>query len=220
VWGILLFALSPLISVFVKTKGPEYYGMLPDGEAIDPGQNENMEALILKGAGYAASFDETEFTFKQAWRTHAFWLFVVSVTINTFVNGGIGVHTVPFLTDIGISETVAGAMLSMQVFFPIPSRFFGGVIADRLDKKTAQSNGHFLVNDGLWREVLFCLPKHFFGVCFSYSHGTQRRPVNSHFNGRLGTVLWPEVLWFHLRRSASTSGAFRIFITVLFRLGI
>jgi len=135
VWGVLLLLMAPLILIFVKTKSPEHYGMLPDGEAVDPDQFKNPEDLIARGTGYAASFDEMEFSFKEAWRTSAFWLFAVSVTINTFINGGISIHVVPFLTDIGISETTAGAMLSMQVFFSIPSRFFGGVIADRLNKK-------------------------------------------------------------------------------------
>lgn len=135
VWGILLLILSPLIMIFVKTKSPEYYGLLPDGEAVNRTQSEEVKDLIAEGAGYAASFDEIEYTFKEAWRTRAFWLFLASITINNFVNGGISIHVVPFLTDIGISKTTAGAMLSMQVFFSIPSRFFGGVLADRLSKQ-------------------------------------------------------------------------------------
>jgi len=135
IWGALLLLLSPLILAFVKTKSPEHYGLLPDGEKLDLYPHENVEDVIEKGAGYAASFDEVEFTFKEAWGTRAFWLFAVSVAINTFVNGGISIHVVPFLTDIGIGEATAGAMLSMQVFFSIPSRFFGGVLADRLGKQ-------------------------------------------------------------------------------------
>jgi len=136
VWGLFLLVLSPLVLVFVKTKGPEHYGMLPDGEYVDPELAANTEDMIAKGAGYAASFEDAEFTFKEAWKTRAFWLLVIAFTINTIVVGGIGIHIVPFLTDIGISETAASAMLALQVFFGIPSRFLGGVVADRFSKKT------------------------------------------------------------------------------------
>jgi len=134
IWGLLLLALAPLVLIFVKSKGPEHYGLLPDGAKIDPSLSGNADDIIARGAEYAASFEETEFTFKQAWKTRAFWLLVVAFVINTFVLGGIGIHIVPFLTDMGISETAAGAMMAMQVFFTIPSRLFGGLLADQIGK--------------------------------------------------------------------------------------
>ena len=135
IWGLVLLFFAPFVLVFVKTKGPEYYGLLPDGAKVDSSTISSADAMLARGAEYAASFEETEFTFKQAWKTRAFWLLVIAFIINTIVLGGIGIHTVPFLTDIGISEAAAGAMMAMQVFFTIPSRFFGGFLADHISKK-------------------------------------------------------------------------------------
>jgi cyanate permease len=66
-------------------------------------------------------------------------LFAWSSTI--LVMGGFTIHVVPFLTDMGISATTAGAMLSMMVFFTIPSRFFAGLLADRVPKNRLQLIG-------------------------------------------------------------------------------
>ncbi len=134
-WGLVLLACAPLVLIFVKARGPEHYGLLPDGAQVDSSLLANMDDMIARGTEYAASFEETEYTFRQVWRTHAFWLLVVAFVIQTIVLGGIGIHIVPFLTDMGISETTAGAMMAMQVFFTIPSRFLGGFLADHISKR-------------------------------------------------------------------------------------
>jgi cyanate permease len=51
-----------------------------------------------------------------------------------FVYGAITVHTIPFLTDMGISRTVASAMMSLMVLLTVPSRFLGGIITDYVPK--------------------------------------------------------------------------------------
>jgi sugar phosphate permease len=135
IWGFVLLACAPLALVFVKSKSPEHYGLLPDGALVDPGLKADIASMIARGAQYAASLDETEFTFKQAIRTRTFWLLTVAFIIQTIVIGGIGIHIIPFLTDIGISATTASAMMGLQVFFTIPSRFLGGVLVDRISNK-------------------------------------------------------------------------------------
>ncbi len=135
IWGLVMMACSPLMLVFVKSKGPEHYGLLPDGAQVDPGLTADVDSMIARGAEYAASFEDTEYTFKQAWRTRTFWLLVAAFVIQTTVIGGIGIHIIPFLTDIGISTTTASAMMGMQVFFTIPSRFLGGFLVDHINKR-------------------------------------------------------------------------------------
>jgi nitrate/nitrite transporter NarK len=54
--------------------------------------------------------------------------------VHNFIAGGFNVHVFPFLTDIGIAEVTASGLMGMMVFFAIPSRFFGGIIADRIPK--------------------------------------------------------------------------------------
>ncbi|MFC1908642.1 MFS transporter [Chloroflexota bacterium] len=135
IWAVVIFAGIPFALYFVKQKRPEYYGLLPDGAAVEPGSEADIGAMIAKGVEYAASFHETEFTLKQAMRTSSYWMLVLSKCANGMIYGAINLHCIPFLTDMGIAPVVAAGMMAMMVFFTIPSRFLGGVLADRFTKE-------------------------------------------------------------------------------------
>jgi cyanate permease len=124
----------PITWFFIKQERPEHYGQLPDG--ISPGTEKeyDKDTIYQKGKEYAENFQEREFTVKQALKTQAYWLTCLAWSVNILVNGGFSIHVVPFLTDMGISPTAAGGMLSLMVFSMIPSRFFAGFLADRISK--------------------------------------------------------------------------------------
>jgi len=150
IWGIIMFASIPLSFIFVRPQRPEYYGLLPDGADFDMGGQEGTSGMIDRGMGYASSLDEVEFTFKQAVRTGTYWLVVVGFMVHNIVSGGFNTHIFPFLTDIGIDETVASGMMGMMVFFTVPSRLLGGVIADRVPK----GNIKFLLTGAFLLQVI------------------------------------------------------------------
>jgi MFS family permease len=135
IWGFVVIACIPLMLVFVKPRRPEYYGLMPDGAELKKGVQHSEQDIITKGQEYAANIQETEYTFKQAIRTSAYWVINVSWVLVAIVSGGFGLHIVPYLTDRGISPIAAGGMLAMMTFFSIPSRILGGVIADRVKKE-------------------------------------------------------------------------------------
>ena len=134
IWGMVMFVCIPFAFVFVRPQRPEYYGMLPDGAEIGRGKEEDMGEMIDIGIGYASSFEETEYSFKQAIRTGTYWLLFVGFSVHNIIANGVTIHVIPFLTDMGIARTTASNMMQMMVFFMIPSRFFGGIIADRVRK--------------------------------------------------------------------------------------
>lgn len=137
-WGIIMFASIPFAYALIKQHRPEYYGLLPDGAEVSRGTEADRADMIERGVGYATSLQETEYTFRQAIRTGPFWLLMAGFSVHNFVAGGFNVHIFPFLTDTGISDTAASGMMGMMVFFTIPSRFFGGIIADRIPKNRLQ----------------------------------------------------------------------------------
>ena len=137
-WGIVMFASVPFAFVFVRQQRPEYYGMLPDGAEISLGADEDKSEMVDRGVGYAASFEETEYTFRQAVRTGTYWLLFAGFSVHYIISGGFTIHVIPFLTDMGIDPTTASGMMGIMVFFTIPSRFFGGIIADRVRKSRLQ----------------------------------------------------------------------------------
>ncbi|MCJ7605631.1 MAG: MFS transporter, partial [Dehalococcoidales bacterium] len=136
-WGIIMYACIPLAYILIKPRRPEYYGLLPDGADIGEG-GSTPEELIQQGIGYASSLQETEYSYKQATRTATFWLLVVGFSAHNVIASGFNLHVYPFLTDLGIDEATAGGMLGMMIFFTAPSRFFGGLVADKVRKDRMQ----------------------------------------------------------------------------------
>ena len=134
IWAALVFAGVPLVLYFVKQRRPEYYGLLPDGAKVEPGSETDRDAMIARGREYAAGFQETEFTLRQALRTSAFWMLTAAWVVYGAIFAGFNVHCIPFLTDMDIDPVAAASMMAMMVFFTIPSRFFGGIIADQVIK--------------------------------------------------------------------------------------
>jgi len=135
IWAVMTFATIPPLFYFVKQRRPEYYGLLPDGAKVDSDSEAGVDATIAKGVEYAAGYQEQEFTLRQAMKTSSYWILLVAWILHGIVFRGFTVHCVPFLTDIGIDPIVAGSMMAMMIFFNIPSRFFGGIIADRVRKE-------------------------------------------------------------------------------------
>ncbi len=131
--GGLVFALIglPLVLLFLRSRRPEYYGLLPDGAEVEAGLTDRA-ALIHRGIAYAAEVQETEFTLGQALRTPAFWLLILVQSVYGLVAPAINIHGVPFLTDQGIAPLTAATMMSLMIGASIPARFLGGLIADRI----------------------------------------------------------------------------------------
>jgi len=67
-------------------------------------------------------------------KTSTFWILTLSRCAFTLIIGGFNLHLINFLTDRGIELAVAASLMSMMVFFTIPSRFFFGLIADHLEE--------------------------------------------------------------------------------------
>jgi len=137
-WGIIMFASIPFAFVLIKPQRPEHYGLLPDGAEISSDAEKDERDMIEKGVGYASSFEETEYTFRQAIRTGTFWLLAVGFSVHNVIAGGFNIHVFNFLTDIHIDEVVAGGMMGMMIFFTAVSRLIGGIVADRVPKSRLQ----------------------------------------------------------------------------------
>jgi MFS family permease len=124
----------PLVIIFLKQHRPEYYGLLPDGTTAEEATSDKKQ-MIERGVKYAAEAEEVEFTLRQTLRTPSFWLLVVASSISGLAMPAFNVHSIPFLTDIGIPTTTAATILATMVAASIPVRFIGGMLADRVQKR-------------------------------------------------------------------------------------
>jgi cyanate permease len=137
IWSLVMLASAPLMYIFIKQRRPEYYGLLPDG-AKSTEVASSRQDVVAAGLEYASSVHENEFTFKQAVKTRTYWIVGMAYGAFALVTSGINIHIIPFLTDRGINSVVASGMMSMMILFTIPSRFLGGVVADRVAKRYLQ----------------------------------------------------------------------------------
>ena len=136
--GVVMLVVGlPLAWFFIKQRRPEYYGLLPDGASVEEETARSTEAdqMIGRGVEYAAEVEEVEFTLRQAMRTPAYWLLIASNSLHSLSMPAINIHSIPFLTDIGIDPIKAAGMLALMVSASIPARLLGGFLADRVKKQ-------------------------------------------------------------------------------------
>lgn len=132
--GILVLLVGlPLVWFFVKQRRPEYYGLLPDGAKVETTEAAT-KPMLDRGVQYAAQVYEVEFTLRQALRTPTFWLLTIVQIARSMAAPALNLHSIPFLTDIGLGAMVAAGMVSIRVLVGLPARFFGGVLLDRIRK--------------------------------------------------------------------------------------
>jgi len=131
VGGVVMLAAGlPLVWFFIKAKRPEYYGLLPDGAAIE---SEDPNDVLEAGKEYAAEAGEVEFTTKEALRTSAFWMLIAAYMFHGALYPVMNIHCIPFLTDRGMEPLRAAATMSIYITASIPARFLGGLIVDRVN---------------------------------------------------------------------------------------
>jgi sugar phosphate permease len=122
-WIVIL----PLSWFFLRPHRPEYYGLLPDGAKVGKEAYNKLRA----GEENTNNVDELEFSARQAFVTRAFWLTGIAFAIRSLVTGVVNVHTIPFLTDMGMDPLAAAAAMGLLVGISLPGRLLGGILSDR-----------------------------------------------------------------------------------------
>ena len=133
-WAALLLLGIPLVFAFVKNERPEFFGLLPDGDKKGPDPKPSASAFFKNAAAEDAGRQRSEFNLGQALRSGSYWILTLSLFLQFFVMTGFNTHFIPFLTEMNIDPIVAGGMMGTMLVLTIPSRFFGGLFADRVGK--------------------------------------------------------------------------------------
>ncbi len=115
-----LILLAPV--VLLMRRRPEDIGLLPDGAK----QVEPTRAAVSGGDV------EQSWTAREAWRTRAFWLVVLTAGTSTLANSSLVFSLVPYLSDEGgISKEQAAGILSLGTFLAVTTIGWG-LLADRI----------------------------------------------------------------------------------------
>jgi len=163
--GVLVFGVSWLIETFgwresmfiigigtwvvgipaslVVRHRPQPYGMVPDGEESIPSAPD--------GSGHVekvdASGDSGEFTLREAFRTQAFWILALIVTLSSATVHAVTVHIMPYLISEHFDRSTASIVAGFLVFSSAIGRFGMGWL-------TSYLGGRYLIAVSLLLQAL------------------------------------------------------------------
>jgi MFS family permease len=128
---IIAVVAFPLAWYFVKSHGPEHYGLLADGETNQ--KKATQKNKIVKVEEYTSKPAIPEFTLKQTMKTRPFWILIIATGYIAGLAAPIMTyHCIPFLTDMGVTPVKAATMMSVWLTAAIPSRLAAGFLIDRV----------------------------------------------------------------------------------------
>ena len=114
IMGCIILLMVPLNLLLIRTR-PSDMGLLPDGGLATPEEPVSNDGL----------------TVPEALRTQAFWLIAAMMVLAGLVGLGLGVHLMPYLTDIGHAESRASLIISVISGMTFLGKISLGFIADR-----------------------------------------------------------------------------------------
>ncbi len=122
--AVLISAVClPLVWLFVRPHPPEYYGLRPDGGLANKAKAVRVDPAVDGSA---------EFTLKETMKARAFWLMMLVAYLSGAAAPMMGIHCIPFLTDMGITPVAAAGMMAIILTSGIPARLITGFVLDRL----------------------------------------------------------------------------------------
>ena len=113
--ALLFLIVLPIIFIFIRDN-PVDVGLFPDNR-----QEEQTSPSATPTAGMS---------FKEAMKTHTFWLLTVMTLVFAFVFNGMGVHLVPLLKDYGTEPSQAVLIASIMGMSLFGSRIIIGFLLD------------------------------------------------------------------------------------------
>lgn len=117
--GVSVFILTLMATLFLKDF-PRYKGLMPDGEA------KSAEGDKIAAWG---------FTFMQAIRTPGYWIVIAIWFVFAIPTYIMGVHLIPYATDVKIDPMKAASIFTVIGSFNIVARIVFGHLCDRWGNK-------------------------------------------------------------------------------------
>jgi MFS family permease len=165
-----IFLLVCLPLSFQLKRSPESMGLLPDGEIAPVGRGAHSREDEAKNKN-----KDADLTSRQAMKTWAFWLLVVSMTARVTCYSTATVHFVPLMVWKGLSEGSAATLLGAFALINLVAHFILGWIADRVNKPKLLAACHLLPalslppllsDSGYWQLWLFTITFTFLDASF------------------------------------------------------
>ncbi len=132
IMGCIILLMVPLNLLFIRTR-PADVGLLPDGGLATEEDPASAEGLSVP----------------EAVRTQAFWMIGAMMVLAGLVAMGVGVHLMPYLTDIGHTESRASLIIAVISGMTFLGKISLGFIADRWGVRPAVALAFGLILAGI-----------------------------------------------------------------------
>ncbi len=162
--GILAWSLTLVPVLLWMKRQPEDMGLRPDGDA--PDRQEDVEAPTRRGA---ARVPEVHFTLQEALRTRTLYILLAALCLTSFVNTGVNFNLIPYLSDQGLSENQAVALLMLWSLVGIPAALSAGLLMERISTQAVLAGFQLGMIAGTL--LLISLNTVWMGVIFALVHG-------------------------------------------------
>ncbi|MFC1934496.1 MFS transporter [Chloroflexota bacterium] len=129
--GFLVAAIAIIPSALFVRRRPEDMGLKPDGEVYLE-RKQSTDSSRNPPVAENIPFDDPVWSRNTVLATSVFWLLALAEAQVVLCAGAINMHQFPYLTDVGITQVVAVATVSLSSFFAIIGSFFWGHLAERI----------------------------------------------------------------------------------------
>ena len=153
--GVAILVVNLPLASLIRNR-PEDHGLLPDGDrpSVRAGRSSAARASA-SGAESDAPPPTTDFTWRQALRTPAFWLISVGHGFTSMVLIAMMAHLAPMMSDQGYSLQTSAFVITGYTLVSMIFQIVGGYVGDRVPKRFAlfvftwiQASGVFLLTFG------------------------------------------------------------------------
>lgn len=128
--GVAIWVMVLPLSLLIRNT-PEAVGLMPDGATNDFASQGQLPITVEGTNGENRS--EEGYTLGQALRSPVFWILAFAFGFALMSHAVVTVHTIPALTDAGVSAQTAAFAFGMVLFVGIAGKLLFGYFGDRLE---------------------------------------------------------------------------------------
>jgi MFS family permease len=133
VFGLLTFALVVGPAMLLMRRRPEDMGLRPDGAKSEDNESGALAAKPRSAQARASAAAEIAWSRREALRTSAFWLIVITFGVSHVGVTGLNLHVFSFVSDQGHSAMVAAFVMSIIAFMQFSTPMAWGLLAERVN---------------------------------------------------------------------------------------
>tara|TARA_B100001123_G_scaffold84517_1_gene96783 strand:+ start:946 stop:2265 length:1320 start_codon:yes stop_codon:yes gene_type:complete len=135
--GITVLAVSVFPSALLIVDRPEDIGLRPDGLTSGPADVDSGPATVELPE--QTSWQEVDWTLRDAMRTKALWVLVVVVGALFMIQAGVSVHVGAFYQDRGLGLTVVASAISINGAVSAVGSLAWGAVIERTPVRWAMT---------------------------------------------------------------------------------